>query len=553
MISRLLTAGPTRVPCWMALCVCVCQIPLAAQTSVSKSPQELPKSAAGAANHANVEWPVWGGSASRNNVNPTTGVTLDFKPAKTPADGRNLLWVSDLGSHTYGNPIVAGGRIFVATNNGNEYRENHKGDRGVLLCFEEKSGKFLWQLTREKLESGKANDWPEQGICSTPCVEGNKLYVVTNRCEIMCLDCQGFYDKRNDGAVTDEVDAAMEDADILWSVDMISDYQVYPHNMATCSPVIHGDLLYVMTSNGIDEAHEKVPSPNAPSLLVLNKSTGEVVWKTSLPGTGSKAPKPWDSILHGQWSSPAIGVVGGRAQVYLPGGDGVLYALDAVSGELIWWFDLNPKDASFEMAGRGTRNEVIATPVFVQDSVILSTGQDPEHGEGEGYIHRIDATRNGDVSAVVEDGKGGWIPNPNSGRIWSFGGRDAEGTITGEKGGLLYRRTICTAVVYDGLVYCPDLSGFLHCLDLKTGQRYWEYDTFAAVWGSPVIVDGSLLLGDEDGEMLVMKTGKQLDEKSIRTVRFRSSIYSAPSIANGMLYVTDRSKLYAFTLFPKKP
>lgn len=498
------------------------------------------------ADGAATEWPMFGGSSARNNSHSAKGVVLDFKPGKTVEDGRNLLWIANLGSHTYGNPIVASGRVFVSTNNGNEYRPRHRGDRGVLVCFDQASGQFLWQLTREKLASGKAHDWPEQGICSTPCVAGERLYVVTNRCEIMCLDIDGFRDGTNDGSWQAEVDLEQEDADILWSVDMMAEHHVFPHNMATCSPVIHGDLVYVMTSNGIDEAHEKVPAPDAPSLLALNRETGTVVWQTSLPGTGSKAPAPWNTILHGQWSSPAIGVVNGRAQVFFPGGDGVLYALDAATGELIWWFDLNPKESTSELAGRGDRNEIIATPVFSDNSVVLSVGQDPEHGEGVGHIYRIDATRSGDISPQVDDGAGGWKSNPASGQIWHFGGRDADGSITGEKEAFLFRRTLCTAVISDGLVYCPDLSGFLHCLDFATGHRYWEHDTFASVWASPMIVDGHLLLGDEDGELSILPTGRKLDENAVRKIRFRSSIYSTPTIAGGVLYLADRSKLYAF-------
>lgn len=535
--------------CWLSL------LTSATATFPADAPQAAASAAAAGSSAetaagGNREWTMWGGSPARNHVNPTTGLQLDIKAGKTPADGQRLAWIADLGSHTYGNPIVAGGRIFVSTNNGRQYRPQHKGDRGVLLCLDEATGAFQWQLTREKLASGKANDWPEQGICSTPCVEGDRLYVVTNRCEIMCLDVDGFRDGTNDGVYQTEVDTAAEDADVLWSVDMIAEHQVYPHNMATSSPVIYGDLLYVMTSNGIDEAHERLPAPEAPSLLALHKLTGKVVWQNSTPSTASRAPEPYNSILHGQWSSPTVGVVNGRAQVFLPGGDGVLYGLDAASGDLLWWFDLNPKDAEAELAGRGDRSEIISTPVFVDNSIVLSLGQDPEHGDGVGHIYRISATRAGDISPQIADGAGGWQANPNSGQIWHFGGRDVDGQLTGEADAPLYRRTICTAVVHDGLVFCPDLSGFLHCLDFATGRRHWEYDLFSAVWGSPLIADGQLLLGDEDGELTILPARATLDEQSLRTIRFRSSIYSTPTLAGGMLYIADRSRLYAFRVTP---
>ncbi len=489
------------------------------------------------------DWSMWGGSPSRNMVNLTTGINLDFEPAEVASEGKNVLWTAPLGSQTYGNPIVAGGKVFVGTNNGNEYREKHKGDRGCVVCFDEKDGKFLWQLTREKLPEGRVNDWPEQGICSTPIIENGLMYVATNRCELMCIDVEGFRDGENNGPFKDEVDTEEFDADIVWSLDMIDELGVFPHNLATSSPVIHGDLIMLVTSNGVDEAHLEVPSPRAPCFIAVNKKTGELVWEDNSPALDSKAPAPFDNILHGQWGSPALGEIDGKMQAFMPGGDGVLYSYDVETGELVWWFDLNPKDSAWELGGRGTRNAIISTPVFVDNSVLLAVGQDPEHGEGVGHLYRIDATKKGDVSTQIADGDG-WKANPNSGEIWEVGGVDDEkGTITGEKNGLLFRRTISTVAVADGLVYAPDLSGFLHCIDFKTGRKNWVFDTFAAVWGSPMVVDGHVLMGDEDGEMVILKAGDKLEELATKT--FNSSIYSTPTIANGVMYVSDRSRLYA--------
>jgi len=429
--------------------------------------------------------------------------------------------------------VVSNGKVYVGTNNGGEYRPKHKGDRGVVLCFEEKTGKFLWQLTREKLPQGRVNDWPEQGICSAPFVEGNRLWVVTNRCELMCLDTEGFYDQENDGPYTDETDNEQQDADIVWSLDMIEEMGVFPHNLATSSPIVVGDLVYILTSNGVDEAHLELPSPRSPSFIAVHKVTGEVVWEDN---------SPLDTILHGQWSSPAAGVVNGQTQIYMPGGNGWLYALDAKTGEHLWEFDLNPKDSKWELGGGGTRNNIISTPVFFENSVVLGVGQDPEHGEGVGHIYRIDATKKGDVSPVTPENQ----PNPNSAQIWHWGGVDKDGSLTGEKDNDCFRRTLSTVAIHDGLVYAPDLSGRIHCLDFATGKRYWEADILAAVWGSPMVADGKMFLGDEDGVLSVFALGKE--EKKIAEIEFPSSIYSTPTIANGVMFISDRSRLYAISI-----
>jgi outer membrane protein assembly factor BamB len=483
------------------------------------------------------DWSMWGGTTDRNMVNDTTKVNLDDFD---PSSGEKILWVAQLGSQTYGNPVVSGGKIFVGTNNGAEYRPQHQGDKGVLLCFEEKTGKFLWQLTRDKLETGRVNDWPLQGICSSVAVEGNRLWVVTNRCELMCLDTEGFHNGENTGPYQDEVDTDLEDADIVWSLDMMDELGVFPHNLATSSPVVYGDYVYVLTSNGVDEAHLEIPSPRAPSFICVNKTTGEVVWEDNAP---------FDQILHGQWASPTIGEVNGQVQVYMPGGDGWLYAFDAKTGEEIWKFDCNPKDAVYELGGRGTRNEIISTPIFLNNSVVVAVGQDPEHGEGVGHMYRVDATKTGDVSPTLEDdadetGKG--IPNPNSAQIWHYGGVDLDGSITGRAESLIFRRTISTPAIHDGLVYAPDLSGRVHCVDFETGKRQWEADLLSGIWGSPMVVDGKVMIGDEDGDLSVFAVGRE--EKLLRELTFPSSIYSTPVIANGVMYISDRSRLYAIDI-----
>lgn len=474
-------------------------------------------------------------TGSRNNVSSLQSVKLEFDPEA----GTNILWTAPLGSQTYGNPVVAGGKIFIGTNNGNNYREKHKEeDRGVLVCLNEADGKFLWQLTRLKLEAGRAQDWPLQGICSTPCVEGSKLYVVTNRCELLCLDAEGFGDGENDGPYQTEVDAEVGDADIIWSLDMIKELGVTPHFLSTSSPLISGDLVYAITSNGVDEGHEALPSPDAPSFVAVNKLTGEVAWKTS---------PPTKEILDGQWASPCIGSVNGVAQVVFPGGDGWIYGYEAKTGELLWSFDCNPKEATFEHGGRGARNYIVSSPCFVDNSVIIGTGQDPENGEGVGHLWRIDATKKGDISSEIgERGQPG-KPNPNSGMIWHYGGIDVDGSVTGKKDTNIFRRTISTVAVADGFVYAPDLSGRLHCVDLATGKRQWEADLLAAVWGSPLIVDGRVLLGDEEGKLAVYKTGAK-KERVGEEIFFPNSIYTSPTIANGVLYIADRSKLFAIKI-----
>ena len=443
------------------------------------------------------EWPMWGGTPDRNMVSNMKGLPATWDISKK----KNVKWVADLGSQTYGNITVASGVVFVGTNNEGKRDPKIVGDKGILMAFKESDGSFLWQMVHDKLAAGRVNDWPFQGIASSPLIEGDRVYYVSNRAELMCLDVQGFRDKENDGAVTDEKLKGETDGDVVWRFDMIEQVGSLPHNLANSSPVSFGDLIYVSTSNGQDESHVNVPSPKAPSIIAVNKKTGKLVWEDNSVG---------ERILHGQWSTPSVGKIGDTVQVVSGQGDGWVRGYDALTGKKLWEFDTNPKDSVWPK----TRNEIISTPVIYENRVYLANGQDPEHGEGVGHMYCIDATKRGDIT--------------QSGLVWHY-----------DK----IRRSISTPSIADGLVYQPDFSGFLHCLDAKTGQVYWTHDMFAAVWGSPLVVDGRLYLGDEDGDVVIMQAGKT--KKLLGEMRMDSSVYSSAVPANGALFLSTRNKLYA--------
>ena len=301
----------------------------------------------------------------------------------------------------------------------------------------------------------------------------------------MCLDTKG------DGT----------HAKVNWKFDMMEEVGSQPHNMSNSSPVTYGDLLFVSTSNGQDESHVHIPSPNAPSIIAVDKKTGKLKWEDN---------SVHDKILHGQWSSPAVGKIGDVVQVVIGQGDGYVRGYEATTGKKLWEFDMNPKDSVWPK----TRNEVISTPVIYENKVYIANGQDPEHGEGVGHLYAIDATKRGDITT--------------SGRIWAFDN---------------IRRSVSTGAIKDGLLYYSDFSGFLHCLDVATGKEYWTHDMLAAVWGSPMIIGDYVYLGDEDGDVAVLKTSKE--KTLIGEYNMGSSVYSTPVPANGVLFIANRNQLFA--------
>ena len=446
------------------------------------------------------DWPMWGGKADRNMVSNMKGLPTEWD-VKTK---KNVKWVAQLGSQSYGNPVVADGMVFVGTNNEALRDPKQGGDRGVLMAFRESDGEFMWQHTHPKLESGRANDWPFQGVASSPLVEGEHIYYVSNRGVLWCLDTKGFRDSENDGPFKDEKLTGQTDPDVIWSFDMIEEVGSYPHNLANSSPVTFGDLIFVSTSNGQDESHVHIPSPKAPAIIAINKTTGKLVWEDNSVG---------DKILHGQWSTPTVGRIGGVDQVISAQGDGWIRGYEALTGKKLWEFDTNPKDSVWPK----TRNELISTPVIYQDRVYIGNGQDPEHGEGVGHFYAIDATKRGDIT--------------ESGRIFHF-----------DK----IRRSIATAAIADGLIYIPDFSGFFHCLDAQTGQEYWVHDLTAAVWGSALVADGKIYLGTEDGDIVIMQAGKE--KKVLGTFNMGTAVYGTAVPAHNTLFIMNRNQLYALAV-----
>ena len=478
------------------------------------------------------DWPMWGRTPQRNMVSPEKNAPVEWDVEA----GKNVKWAAQLGSQSYGNVVVANGLVLVGTNNEAMYDKTFNKDAGIMAAFDEKTGKFLWQNLSPKLAAGRVNDWPFQGICCSPLVENNLIWYTTSRCETVCFDMSPLQ--------------AGDKPKQVWKVDMMQQLGVFPHNMTSCSTFSWGDYVYVITGNGVDETHKNVPAPQAPAIVCFEKRTGKVVWAKNPPG---------ENILHGQWASPALAEVNGQAQVICPLGDGWVYAFDGKTGEIVWKFDSNNKNTIYPT----TRNELIGTPVVVGDRMYIANGQDPEHGEGIGHLWCIDITKKGDISKEIDAGEdaaanakagedllrpaGGakkGKPNPNSGVVWDYEKYDAnkDGKIRGSE---RMNRTISTVCVYNDLVFAPDFSGFFHCLDAKTGEHQWTYDMQAAMWGSPLAIDGKVYIGDEDGDIAIFEAKKDPPKEPLAEISMGSACYGSPIFANGVLYVMTKDKLFA--------
>jgi outer membrane protein assembly factor BamB len=467
------------------------------------------------------------GNPSRNLVNLVDkDVRLDF--VLRPKDKqKNVKWTATMGSKSYAGPVIAGGRVYVGTNNKNPRDPNVKGDKGVLMCFREKDGQFLWQITHDKLPSD-ANDWPGEGIASTPWVDGDRVYYVNNRAELVCADAAGD-EKAGKGKV-------------LWLYDMVKELGVFPCQLANSSPLVVGELVYALTGNGVDAGTGKLPSPKAPSLAAVNKKTGKLAWSSGQPGP---------NVIRGQWSSPAAATVGGVTQVVYGGGDGWMYGLEAKSGKLLWKFDCNPKGVKpYKPGGSGERSFIVATPVLHDNRCYVAVGQEPDDGNGVGHLWCIDLAKalargklnkDHDVSPVKDNFNPQAAVNKDSALAWHHGGAILPRPQDGRE--YVFGRTLSTVAVHDGLVYASEIGGFLQCLDAKTGQKQWEHDFTDSTWCSPYYVDGKVFIGVETGDLYVFKAGRKKAE--LAKIEVGQAIKVPVVVCHGVLYINAGPTLFA--------
>lgn len=494
----------------------------------------LPSAALAQNGSAGTDWPQWGRGYTRNMVSPDKNVAGDFVAGKFVGTTdkidrkttKNVKWIAKLGSQSYGNPTVAGGRVYVGTNNDTPRDPRFKGDRSVVYCLDEKDGSLIWQLNIPKLGTGKVSDWEYLGICSSPAVEGDRVYLVSNRCEVMCVDVNGMADGNQGyqdegqymaGPGKPKMEVTKTDADIIWLTNMIDECGVFPHNITCCSVMIVGDKIWTSTSNGVDYGHVETPAPNAPSLIMLDKKTGKILAEEA-SGLSSR-------IYHSNWSSPAYLKTADHELAIFGGPDGWLYAFKPTPKEdedgykildEAWRFDCNPKEYRVTDDGKprkyATRkgpSEVLGTPIVNGDRIYALIGQDPEHGEGVGNLVCLD---------------------PQGKQVWAY-----------QK----INRSMSTMSVVDGLLFAADYSGFVYCLDAATGKEHWIHDTSGHIWGSTLVADGKLFIGSEDGFLTVIPATKTYDKKNVKEIDMTSPIYSSPIVANGVLYVATHTHLFA--------
>ena len=512
--------------------------------------------------------PQWGEAWSRNMISKERRLPDSFDP-KT---GQNIKWATRLGTHTHSTPVIAGGRIYIGTNNDEPREPKHQGDRGVFMCLDEKTGALLWQLVVPKRDEDAYMDWPRMGMSSTATVQGNRVYLVDNRGAVVCLDVNGMANG-NDGPFRDEAaymtppsatnvslkQAGAEthpellrppadgmlllpgplDADIVWKFDLVAEEGIWPHDAAHSSILIHGDHLYLNTASGVDNTHKKIRAPDAPSLAVLDKRTGRILARDD--------ERIGPVIFHNTWASPSLGRVKGRELIFFCGGNGVVYAFEpfrsrrgneADSSTLpkdrlltsaatntiatlikVFQFDFDPLAPKIDVHKFSTNrregpSNIYGMPVFQRNRLFVAGGGDFWWGKNEAWLKCIDATRTGDITT--------------NGLVWSYP---------------LEKHVMSTAAVKDNLVFIADCGRRFHCVDARTGKPHWTHEIQGEAWASPYVADDKVYLGTRSGNFYVFAASKE--KQVLASLDLITPISATTTAANGVLYVSTMTHLYA--------
>ncbi len=471
--------------------------------------------------------PQWGQAWSRNMISEEKNLPDRFDPATM----ENVRWIAELGTETHGTPVIAGGRIYVGTNNGNPRDPRHSGDRGIFMCLDEQDGRLLWQLVVPKRDEDKYFDWPNTGWSSPASVEGDRVYTVTNRGEVVCLDAGGLADG-NAGPFREEAAHLTPrgqpepglgplDADIVWLTDLPTAAGIWPHDGAHSSILIHGDHLYLNSGSGVDNTHKVIRTPDAPALLVLDKRTGRIVARDD----ERIAP----DTFHCNWSSPSLGRVRGKEFIFFCGGNGIVHAFEPVpggmpNGELrrlksVWHFDFDPgapkQDIHSYLRNRqeGPSN-IYGMPVFHDGKLFIAGGGDVFWGKTEAWLKCFEASGHGDMTSNA--------------MIWSHP---------------LNKHTLSTVAIADGLVYVTDSEGTVHCVDAKTGEGLWTHAMNGQFWASPLVADGKVYLGTRKGHFCILAAAR--GKKVLHSIELGAPISATATAANGVVYIATMKQLMA--------
>ncbi|HTD86643.1 MAG TPA: PQQ-binding-like beta-propeller repeat protein [Candidatus Binatia bacterium] len=398
-----------------------------------------------AANLQSADWPQWRGP-QRNGISKESGLLKEW-----PKDGPKLLWHrKDLGSG-YSTPSVVGERLYILSNEGMENES--------VQALKVEDGKQIWSVRIGKVGPNEGPQYP--AARSTPTVDGAVLYALGSDGDLASLETSN--------------------GKIRWQKNLRNDFGGKPGKWAFAeSPLVDGDALVV------------TPGGSSATLVALNKKTGDVIWKSVVPGGD---PAGYASIVVSE---------AGEVKQYVQFVEKGVIGVDAKTGKFLWRY---AKTAEGSPAN-------IPTPIVEKDYVYTATGR------GGGGLIKI--KKAGDAFEVEQVYFSPKLPTQIGGAV--------------KLGEYLYGTT------GQGLL----------CAEFLTGNVKWQERGVGA--GSLCFADGSLFVHGENGDVaLVEASPDSYREKGRFTppdapIRGNSKAWAYPVVANGRLYVRDLASLWCYDI-----
>ncbi|MGH7967420.1 MAG: PQQ-binding-like beta-propeller repeat protein, partial [Limisphaerales bacterium] len=312
--------------------------------------------------------------------------------------------------------------------------------------------------------------------------------------------------------------------DIIWLFDLTKGAGIWSHDAAHSSILIRGSYLYLNSGTGVDNTHKRIRTPNAPSLVVLDKRTGHLIARDN----EHIAP----NIFHSTWSAPSWGLVNGRALLFFAAGNGVVYSFEPLPDGIpappeesplflkqVWHFDFDPEAPKtnvhkYNSNRRESPSDFFGMPVFYHNRIYAAGGGDIWWGKNAAWLKCIDAARTGEITT--------------NGLVWSY---------------TLQKHVMCTPAISDGMVFIADCGRLFHCVDAETGKPCWTHEIAGEAWASPLVADGKVYIGTRSGKFYVFAASRE--KKLLSEIDLGNPISSTAAAANGVLYVATMNRLYA--------
>lgn len=450
------------------------------------------------------------------------GLASDEEPLPTRLDPEgNMLWKCALPEGN-SSPVLWGDRIFLT---------GYEADELLTLCIDRESGKILWRnaIACPEVERAHRINTPAS---STPCTDGERVYVYFGSFGLVCYDKVG---------------------EAVWRRELS-----VPRNSfgTAASPVLaEGKLIFVNDAN------------DGSYLEAIEPETGETLWRTERKGqlSGWSTPTVWERegvdelLVYGNWWMSAYDLEDGSMRWSVPGLADEPIVMPAVSEDLVFV-------SSYNM---GANEEVIGLPEF--DALLADLDEDES-----GDLSRSEAEKNESVLSRF-DGQG---EGDHPLRIFfRFLDADKDGALTAEE----YKKLIkwlddfahingvvairpdngegqaeiawqfargvpeCPSPLYaSGRLYMVKNGGVVTCLDAKSGDLIFtgRLGTRGPHYSSPVMGDGKIYCASAKGSVAIIEAGREL--KVLSTNDLGERIMATPALANGVVYVRGAKHLLAF-------